>query len=181
MKFHFLCFILALALDVEAFTLPSRQVTSNSPFGSKNEGPLLVRYSTAVATHKWKDLHEFNIELDGLAEKAGNFNQPVISRASECEELWNAQAQDSDAKIRPDTISFNTVLKAWNRCCSALSESSRNHKTLKTDMNHSVDVYTARDAAKRATTLLIHQEKEETNSPDTTSFNIVIGKPLCLA
>jgi hypothetical protein len=143
-----------------------------------------------------KDLQQFNMALDTLAEQAGNFHQPVISRASECERMWKAQLQlvvDADiatpspttksksSLLTPDTISFNTVLKAWNRCCNALSESSRHHKSLPEDRAHATDVYTPRDAAKRATALLFHQEELKDGDgpaaakPDTASYNIVIG------
>jgi hypothetical protein len=143
-----------------------------------------------------KELSQFNVDLDRLAEQAGNFHQPVISRASECERMWKAQLQllvDADTTtpssttksksslLNPDTISFNTVLKAWNRCCNALSESSRHHRSLPEDRSHASDVYTPRDAAKRATALLFQQEElkegdvQATAKPDTASYNIVIG------
>jgi hypothetical protein len=176
MKFHLLCFLSVYALNAQAFTTSGRRATS--PRSVSDRLPLLVRYSTSVSGKKksWNDLQQFNIELDRLAEQSGNFNQPVISKAAECEKLWEAQLEDAGAKIRPDTVSFNTVLKAWNRCGNALSESTRNHKSLQKDYKHNTDVYTTRDAAKRATTLLLRQEKDETVKPDETSFNIVIGK-----
>jgi hypothetical protein len=116
------------------------------------------------------------MDLDKMAEKSGSFDQPVISRAAECEELWNAMSADTDSPVRPDTISFNTVLKAWNRCCNTLSESTRNHRLLPKDHKHGLDVYSQRDAAKHATALLLNQESHETVKPDVASFNIVIGK-----
>ena len=82
----------------------------------------------------------------------------------------------AESNITPDTVSLNTVLKAWNRCCNSLSQTSRNNKQLPTDYNHSVDVYTPRDAATRATTLLLQQEQSDTAKPDVQSFNIVMGK-----
>jgi hypothetical protein len=177
MKFHLLCFLSVYALNAQAFTTSGRRASSLRSVSDRC--PLLVRYSTATSGRKkksWNDLHQFNIELDRLAEQSGNFNQPVISKASTCEELWEAQLKDTDGNIRPDTVSFNTVLKAWNRCGNALSESTRNHKKMLNDSKHTTDVYTTRDAAKRATTLLLKQEKDETVKPDETSYNIVIGK-----
>ena len=178
MRFHLLGFLSVHALlNAQAFT-PSgnRKLTQRSVV---DRYPLPIRHSsTAVSENKksWNDLHHFNIELDKLAEYSGNFNQPVISKAAECEELWASQlGDDSDGSVKPDTVSFNTVLKAWNRCCNVLSEASRTKKSLTDDFSHNSDVYTVRDAAKRATTLLLQQEKEGKCPLDTQSFNIVIG------
>ncbi len=68
------------------------------------------------------------MDLDKMAEKCDSFDQSVISRAAECEELWNAMFADTNAPTRPNIISFNTVLKAWKRCCNILSESIQNHR-----------------------------------------------------
>ena len=137
-----------------------------------------VCYSMAVDQKSWKDLHEFNVALDKLAELSGSSHQPVILKASECQTSWEDQEKDPSNGPRPDTISFNTVLKAWNRCCQVLSDLDRNpHKNgAKSNYGHSVPVYTPRDAAERATTLLLRQmEKDEGAKPDTASFNVVIG------
>lgn len=133
----------------------------------------------AIEKKSWKDLQEFNVALDQLAEQSGGFNQPVIVRAAECQTSWEDLVNDPSATPRPDTISFNTVLKAWNRCCYALVDIDRNpHRHRNHDASHSVPVYTPRDAAERATTLLLRQmEKgDEGAKPDAASFNVVIGK-----
>ena len=147
---------------------------------SSNYRPSLhVRCSMAVDKKSWKDLHEFNIALDKLAEQSGSFNQPVIVKAAECQSSWEDQVNNPSATPRPDTISFNTVLKAWNRCCHALVDIDRNpHRHRNFDVSHSVPVYTPRDAAERATTLLLRQIEidDEEAKPDAASFNVVIGK-----
>lgn len=153
-------------------------VTASHAFttsSNSNRKSLVVRHSTTVhqSTKSWADLHEFNIALDKLAEQCSNSNQPVIAKAAECQELWENQQVKNDEKITPDTISFNTVLKAWNRCCNTLSESTRHSKIIPSDYKRSVDVYTPRDVATRATSLLFNQEETVT---DVASYNIVIGK-----
>ena len=164
MKFHAFCILAICATASNAFT-----TSSNS-----NRRSLMVRHSTAVrSTNSWKDLHDFNIALDRIAEKCSNSNQPVIAKAAECQEMWENQSEEPVGDITPDTISFNTVLKAWNRCCNTLSESNRQHKTIPSDFKRSVDVYTPRDAATRATSLLFKQEEVMT---DVASYNIVIGR-----
>lgn len=166
MKFHRFCILAMCATASHAFT-----TSSNS-----NRKSLIVRHSTAVhqSTKPWADLHEFNIALDKLAEQCSNSNQPVVARAAECQELWEKQKGiEDDKKITPDTISFNTVLKAWNRCCNTMSESNRHSKVIPSDYKRAVDVYTPRDAATRATSLLFSQEETTT---DVASYNIVIGK-----
>mmetsp|Transcript_90053 Transcript_90053/g.134942 ORF Transcript_90053/g.134942 Transcript_90053/m.134942 type:complete len:562 (-) Transcript_90053:17-1702(-) len=172
MKFNILLFLAVYKLDnASAFTSSGRRAAVNhvaSPVGL---------YSTAAPRKGmvWRDLQEFNIELDHLAEQSGSFDHPVISRAAECEKLWKQMLNETESPtLTPDTISFNTVLKAWNRCCNSLSQSSRNHKKLPSDHGHSVAVYTPRDAAKRATSLLLSQEGVEDAKPDAQSFNIVI-------
>ena len=138
---------------------------------------IVTRSMAAVESDKkaWKDITEFNTELDRLAELSGAQFQHVISRAAECQELYESQL--ADASVVPDTVSFNTVLKGWARCCNALSEKSRNHGSFPDDIGHKVPVYTTRDAAERATTLLLEQEtKKDGARPDVASYNIVIGK-----
>lgn len=120
----------------------------------------------------WKDVQQFNIALDNMAEQCGDTQKPVISKAAECEQLWKYQ-NTLDVDIVPDTISFNTVLKAWNKCCSTLSECQRLKTTVPTDFKCSVNIFTPLDAARHATTLLLEQKDPPV---DIASYNIVIGK-----
>lgn len=168
MRFHILCFLAFCAPNSQAFVAQ----TLRSPISAKKA--VLVRHSTAPTRveNSWSDTQDFNIALDKIAEQCGNSKFPVISKAAECQEMW--EKQQNDEKVKPDTISFNTVLKAWNRCCNTLSESTRNHKTIPSDYKYSVDVYTPRDAAKKVTSLLI--EQTEPKLVDVASYNIVIGK-----
>jgi hypothetical protein len=177
MKFNILLFLALYNLDgSNAFSSSSRHAALNHV--ARSRASPVVRYSTAISSkgRVWQDLQEFNIELDRLAEKSGSFDHPVISRAAECEKMWKKMCNETDSAITPDTISFNTVLKAWNRCCNSLSQSKRNHRKLPKDYDHQVDVYTPRDAAKHATALLLAQEADEKTKPDVQSFNIVIGE-----
>lgn len=171
MRFHIQC-CLAFLATAQGFTSPPTYSTySVSSNPSRNS--LLVRHSTALQLeNSWKDVTAFNSALSSVAEQCGNPRLPVISKAAECQEMWEDLAK-ADADVKPDTISLNTVLKAWNRCCSTLAESVRNHKAIPSDYKRSVDVYTPRDAAKRATALLLGQEGLST---DVASYNIVIGK-----
>jgi hypothetical protein len=183
MKFRSVCLLVLAAVDVQAFFVPSQSrgyVIQKQVAASRS---LHVRSSMAgVSKNKtWRDLQDFNMDLDKLAESAGSANEHVISRAAECQELWVTQLSEASEHLRPDTISFNTVLKAWNKCCQALSDRDRNLITLPEDTGHSVPVYTPRDAAERATTLLFQQENNEHARPDSTSYNIVIGQSKLLA
>lgn len=140
---------------------------------------LVVRFSMAMERTEWKDLQQFNVELDRLAELSGKHGQPVISRAAECEAAWEQQVHnhDSSRTLKPDTVSFNTVLKAWNKCCQALVDSDRNQQQLPQEPGHSVPVYTPRDAVERATSLLLKQlDNKDGAVPDAASFNVVIGE-----
>ncbi|CAB9514780.1 Pentatricopeptide repeat-containing protein [Seminavis robusta] len=141
---------------------------------------------------EYKDLREANKALDALAMKCGNpTSEPIISRADECQSQWENMRGSS---IEPDTVSFNTVLKAWGRCCHSLAEIKRNSANGGDDTavsftaddggvhNDHPQVYTAKDAAERATLLLLSQEQEYENGsvpesarPDTYSYNEAIG------
>jgi hypothetical protein len=196
MKFRSVCLLTCLAaaadVNVQAFFVPtavpnsskSNSIISNANFRKSSASPNSVRNSlivtrsmAAVESDKKKsfnDVTEFNVELDRLAELSGAQFQHVISRAAECQELYESQLHDSS--VVPDTISFNSILKAWSRCCHALSEKSRNHGSFPDDVGHEVPVYTTRDAAERATTLLLEQDMNEDGPrPDANSYNIVIG------
>jgi len=134
---------------------------------------------------QYKDLHEANMALNDLAEKCSNTRQEqVISRADECQSQWEAMRGSS---MEPDTVSFNTVLKAWSKCCQALADYKKKDFVVssETGSGSSQDhpqVYTAKDAAERATLLLLSQEQdflngvlEESARPDTVSYNEAIG------
>lgn len=133
---------------------------------------------------QYKDLHEANMALDVLAVKCGNPRQEqVIAKADECQSQWEAM---SGSRLEPDTVSFNTVLKAWSKCCQSLAD-YRKHDFVQTatGSGSSLDhpqVYTAKDAAERATLLLLSQEQDfengvldESARPDTLSYNEAIS------
>ena len=131
--------------------------------------------------------HTINRQLDELAEKCSDPSQHVILLASQCEDLFhNTQTVD--------IVSFNTVLKAWAKTCGTLADATRGFAALEAAAAaaasvsiqdiHSIPVYTARDAAERATNLLLEMEgKVEEGAehspssivPDTSSYNSVIG------
>ena len=124
-----------------------------------------------------------NRQLDQLARKCGNPQEHVILLASQCEDLFHASPN-------VDIVSFNTVLKAWAKTCAALAEQSKSFHVatiVGSSEIPSVPVYTARDAAERATNLLLEMERtaeedpEATIVPDTASYNSVIGMlPCCV-
>jgi hypothetical protein len=179
MKFRSVSLLALAAVDVQAFFVPQRSKGYAVQKDVDASRSLLVRSSmSAVSKNKtWRDVQDFNMDLDKLAERAGSATEHVISRAAECQALWETQLSEGADDLRPDTISFNTVLKAWNRCCQALTDRDRNVIGIPPDIGFSVPIYTPRDAAERATTLLFQQDKnEDAARPDSTSYNIVIGQ-----
>lgn len=141
-----------------------------------------TRMTTNTAEHeedlykKYPSLHDFNLELDRLAERCGNDNEAVVTLAAECEELYN-HAQNS--QMKPDICSFNTVLKAWSKACAQMSEPGGRQGFHK-PVGPNVPVYTPRDAAERVTQLLMDLQKENGDIvPDRTSYNVAIGE-LCV-
>ena len=155
----------------------------------------------------YTNLHEANRALDILANKCGVPGlESVVSRADECQSTWEIMRSTSSS-IQPDTVSLNLVLKAWSKCCQSLAESKKHaiHSTTTTTTttspstsssssssdhhgggihnDHHPQVYTAKDAAERATLLLLSQEQEyqnhilpESARPDVYSYNEVIGR-----
>ena len=141
--------------------------------------------------NQYKDLQEANKALDVLAMKCSNpVKEPVISRADQCQSQWENMRGSS---LEPDTVSFNTVLKAWARCAQALADYKKHADGNPPMMTSGMEglqlasqdhpqVYTAKDAAERATLLLLSQEQDFENGiieasarPDTLSYNEAIG------
>ncbi|KAL3914087.1 MAG: hypothetical protein SGILL_006240 [Bacillariaceae sp.] len=151
-------------------------VTSSEALLSSSSSPSLsCRTSTLKATiapqqSSFSSLEEFNTQLERIAQKCGSFKEPVITRAAECQQLWE-QGQEDGETIQPDMASFQTMLTAWNRCTQTLAKSRRENYQLPGSDNSGmvVDVYTPLDAAKRGTSLLLaHPE------PSLASYNIMM-------
>ncbi|CAJ1967027.1 unnamed protein product [Cylindrotheca closterium] len=171
MKYLQPCMLAFLAASAQGFTNPSSSVISASSSLNSNVYGLPARRATSVAMETSSaDLQQFNVVLDKLAEQCSDTKKPVISKAAECEEIWKTQIIEN-GEVLPDTISFNTVLKAWNRCCSTLSECQRLKLTVPTDFKCSVNVFTPLDAARHATSLLLEQKDPPV---DLASYNIII-------
>eukprot|EP00532_Pseudo-nitzschia_australis_P009731 CAMPEP_0168239936 /NCGR_PEP_ID=MMETSP0140_2-20121125/21857_1 /TAXON_ID=44445 /ORGANISM="Pseudo-nitzschia australis, Strain 10249 10 AB" /LENGTH=606 /DNA_ID=CAMNT_0008174413 /DNA_START=172 /DNA_END=1989 /DNA_ORIENTATION=+ len=126
--------------------------------------------SQSSSSPSFKSLKEFNAHLDGLVSKCSSFNEPVIVRAAQCQEVWeSAKENGSENGFEPDANSFRSVLSAWNQCTQTLVKSRRNSQTLPSQSGMTVEVYTPLDAAKRATTLLFSYP-----DPDLLAYNTVM-------
>jgi hypothetical protein len=166
-------------------------VSSSDAFLSKSSprtcNPKMLFQSTPVTVtpirqdqeaSSFQSLQEFNSHLKRLAEQCGSFKEPVISRAAECQKLWEHQLEKSgdddnnNKSFQPDLSSFQTMLTAWSKCTQTLARSRRDHVTLPSDDPSSdlfVEVYTPLDAVKRATALLLAYPE-----PGLTSYNIIM-------
>jgi hypothetical protein len=119
---------------------------------------------------------EINRQLEELASKCGNFNNDVISLASQCQDLFESTCRES-----PHVSSLHTVLQAWSKTCATLAErrnSWGNGSPQPVYSDSGLPVYTARDAAERATQLLLEHVEERADAlciPDTACYNTVIG------
>jgi hypothetical protein len=146
--------------------------------------------TVAPPSSAFNSLNEFNIHLEKLAAKCGSVNEPVISRAAECQELWERETNrhrdgengeragndNGSSHFEPDIVSFRNMLMAWSRCTKTLAQGRRStdraippDQSPTADSGAVVDVYTPLDAAKRATSLLLAHPK-----PDLDSYNIVV-------
>ncbi|KAL7579746.1 hypothetical protein ACA910_021888 [Epithemia clementina (nom. ined.)] len=150
----------------------------------------------------YKDIYGLNEALNRLAEEAGDTRHSVVRKAMAAEELWkefNVAVEDDDddeenssaslerhkKTMRSDTVSFNTVLKAWGKATQVLAEhrGDRNHAHL---LDPNIPIYTARECALHALELLNQQEKDallgekgnvdpqDSAAPDVHSFNTVL-------
>jgi hypothetical protein len=198
-------------------TEPTDDTTTEAPAtpSAPEKAPVAPSTNTKAL---YKDLVEFNKALNKLAEQCADPSLPsqsVIARAADCETAYrevmaesiyhsnnvdsSAEAGSDKKKWHPDIISFNTVLKAWGRCCATMAETNKSPAALAASSNKvsladisSVPVYTARDAADRANNWLNQQtaaaekaieKAAESNDnkkivapamPDVQSFNIVM-------
>jgi hypothetical protein len=134
--------------------------------------PLFQRNSDRV-------VYEINRAMDDLAEKCGDIKQPVVSLASQVEDIYY-QAKEKDI------ISFNVMLKAWSKACHSLERQkhgNRNGNQITNYNSATLPIYTPRDAAEHLTKQLLSAEEAcQKNKdsclivPDETSYNIAIGK-----
>mmetsp|Transcript_17613 Transcript_17613/g.35419 ORF Transcript_17613/g.35419 Transcript_17613/m.35419 type:complete len:646 (+) Transcript_17613:133-2070(+) len=133
----------------------------------------------------FRDDYLFNEALNKLANQAGDFRQPVVRRAADCEEMWKDFCSNPQKKWQPDTVSFNIVLKAWAKTAGVLVEQHSYASTPEHLLDPNVPVFSARDCAERANQLLDEQEKEYDGidegdqtaahaRPDITSYNSVM-------
>ena len=135
--------------------LPENEVLSQIPT-SETAAP--------AAAHRTKVVH-FNQDLNDIAELCGQPTAQVTRLAQKCQTLFENEKLKDEPRI--DTVSFNTVLKAWDRACFSLIESPDHEHMLDSD----VPVYTPRDCAMRSLQLL----RDETFVDlDSTSYNTVM-------
>ena len=144
---------------------------------------------------KFKDNYGLNEAINKLAEQASDARQPVIRRAMAAEDLWKEflvspdETGEATSNLQSDTVSFNTVLKAWGKAAQVLAErhNDRNHDHL---LDPNIPIYTARECAAHAQELLDKHEqafrqsvqdedsdgteKESLNSLDSNSYNTVM-------
>jgi len=135
----------------------------------------------------YKDLVAFNQALNRLAEQCADPTESVIARAADAEAAYKEAVADScttgtgtAALWYPDVISLNTLLKAWKSCCQSMAESSKSPVAMGAAVGQtvsladisSVPVYTAKDAAQRATDWLNeHLDTAATAATDTDGTN----------
>jgi hypothetical protein len=132
------------------------------------------------------DAYHLNRALNELATQAGDSREPVISRAVAAEELWRGckpaatavtNGPDGALPWQPDTVSLNTVLKAWAKAATVLVEQHSVSSTPSHLLDSRIPVYAARDCAERAQALLMEvvvDQDETVARPDVQSYNTVL-------
>ena len=156
------------------FVMPQSQerksFTSCSP--SINKKSCL---SVAASQHVHTDLSSLNSHLEKLASKCGDHHNPVVSLASEAEDLFSSA-------VKRNTKSFNTLLKAWSKVCNSMATHRSDIPQASIDNIPTVPVYKPRDAAEHMTKLLMEAEQDYERNPEETavkpnreSYNLVIG------
>lgn len=106
---------------ITAGTIPTKLPTNDQSPSSSEEIT-----STRYVKKTTRAILELNQALNELAEKAGNCQNAVasIDAATQAEILWknSITTNVNGNNASTDVISFNTVLKAWGRCCQTLVE-----------------------------------------------------------
>ena len=167
-------------------TVPPSYMSSSSPSSSspyrlrkKHHSTYASRGASGGSRSYYgdcKDIFRLNEALNQLAEEAGDGRNSVIRKAMAAEQLWKefhvVVSSDADNKnnkatsagprtssLLPDTVSFNTVLKAWSKATQVLAEHhhDRNHDHL---LDPNIPIYTARECAMHALELLNQQEHD---------------------
>ncbi len=138
------------------------------------KAPLLLALLMMSTSYIHAGTVEINRQLEELAARCGNFNNDVISLASQCQDLFES------CESPPNVNSLRTVLQAWSKTCATLAERRNawgNGSSQPVYSDSGVPVYTARDAAERATQLLLDMEEraDALCIPDTACYNTVIG------
>jgi hypothetical protein len=177
---------------VDAFVVAPAWHTLQQPFSSRRFVTMSPTSSNSDATiHEESGPYENVLQLNQALSQLGYFvggkqRSLAISRAASCQEEW--EKYKNHPLVQPDIASFNTVLKAWSRCCysfpDTLSEQpsgeGNGDKSDWLDQTTDVSVYTNHQAAERALSLLDEQEEmsnqnTEAVRPDVTSYNICLS------
>lgn len=166
---------------------PPAAAGTSSPGDAQQPPPL-------VNLNDYKDLEELHAALNDLAnrckDKTKGVQEDVIGCAALAETMVDSVVQQqhsqeegssSNNSLTPTVVTYNAVLKAWASAAAALAD-NRGRGSIQTNMGTdmlSLNVYTARDAAQRANTILDQLEHDyktgKSNlSPDCVSYNIVI-------
>lgn len=171
----------------------------------QHHSPSEIIAKAAQAEELWNQVvqqHADAIKAIAMTASDNSHNEPKESSTHKEEEEDAATSTLSTPFVplfKPDVISFNTVLKAWSKTAQSLADYKQHSVLFGTPNNNnnnpqgsssssrniaitSIAVYTARDAAERATMLLTQQEEAAAKGapgdvvkPDTTSYNIAIG------
>jgi hypothetical protein len=166
--------------------LLSLSTSSTNAFSTplNHASPLMRTTTTAISPSSLfmseKQVYEINRAMDDLAEKCGDIKKPVVTLASQVEDMYN-EAE------RKDAISFNVMLKAWGKATAVLERRkyapAQNSNVATMTGGVTVAVYTPRDAAEHLTKhLMTAEESYEADPdhaqviPDETSYNIAIGE-----
>jgi len=139
---------------------------------------LSLRSDVSVNTNGNHISYETNQRMDELAEQCGDHNNPVVSIASQVEEIY----QSIDEK---NVVAFNVLLKAWGKVCLSLEKRKKMNYSLKDELSTksvlSVSIHSARDAVEHLTKHLMEAEASDEKNPenngvipDETSYNTVI-------
>eukprot|EP00523_Entomoneis_sp_CCMP467_P005568 CAMPEP_0168749614 /NCGR_PEP_ID=MMETSP0724-20121128/16811_1 /TAXON_ID=265536 /ORGANISM="Amphiprora sp., Strain CCMP467" /LENGTH=681 /DNA_ID=CAMNT_0008797537 /DNA_START=58 /DNA_END=2103 /DNA_ORIENTATION=+ len=179
-----------VAPDSASSSSPSRnqtQTSSSLPANNNNNKKQRFRpksRQSSSSVRSFKDIYVLNEAINKLAEQAGDSRQPVIKRAAAAEALWkefSLEDQQSDNNnnninneptIHADSVSFNTVLKAWGKAAQVLSEhhNDRNHEHL---LDANIPIYTSRECAQHALDLLNEREELLSNDENVAASNLV--------
>lgn len=170
----------------------TRLQSTATPPNESTEGQSKTTYTLDLS--HYKNLRAFNLKLEDIASECTLTSKSngvdVITKGYLADALvakLSAAIEEGNAPFEPDIVTYNTLMKVWARSAQSLGDGRG-----RGDINQVLhgaddipeefmtgDIYTAKDAAERAVTIMTEVEQRYLNgesdvAPNTFGYNIIL-------